>query len=34
MFSISVAAMMRDFIRSGRVGKHYGASVIFRSGSD
>jgi hypothetical protein len=27
-------AMMRDFIRSGRVGKHYGASVIFRSGSD
>jgi uncharacterized protein len=27
-------AIMRDFIRSGRVGKHYGASVIFRSGSD
>jgi pimeloyl-ACP methyl ester carboxylesterase len=27
-------AMMRDFIRSGRVGKHYGTSVIFRSGPD
>jgi pimeloyl-ACP methyl ester carboxylesterase len=27
-------AIMRDFIRSGRVGKHYGASVIFRSGRD
>ena len=24
-------AMMRDFIRSGRVGEHYGASVIYRS---
>ena len=27
-------AMMRDFICIGRVGKHYGASVIFRSGRD
>jgi uncharacterized protein len=27
-------AMMRDFIRIGRVGKHYGTSVIFRSGRD
>jgi hypothetical protein len=27
-------AMMRDFIRLGRVGKHYGTSVIFRSGRD
>jgi pimeloyl-ACP methyl ester carboxylesterase len=24
-------AMMRDFIRRGRVGKHYGASVIYRA---
>src|SRR6476660_2960799 len=27
-------AMMRDFIRTGRVGKHYGTSVIFRSDRD
>jgi uncharacterized protein len=27
-------AMMRDFIRNGRIGTHYGASVIFRSGPD
>jgi len=27
-------AMMRDFIRIGRVGKHYGTSVIFRSDRD
>jgi uncharacterized protein len=27
-------AMMRDFIRTGRVGKHYGTSVIFQSGRD
>ena len=27
-------AMMRDFIRMGRVGRHYGASAIFRSGRD
>ncbi len=26
-------AMMVDFIRSGRIGEHYGTSIIFRSGS-
>jgi len=26
--------MMRDFIYVGRVGKHYGTSVIFRSSRD
>lgn len=26
--------MMRDFIRTGSVGKHYGTSVIFGSGRD
>ncbi|HEY1582418.1 MAG TPA: hypothetical protein VGF73_04895 [Chthoniobacterales bacterium] len=27
-------AMMRDFIRTGRIGQHYGTSVIYRSGRD
>ena len=27
-------AMMRDFIRTGHLGKHYGMSVIYRSGRE
>jgi len=27
-------AMMRDFIRTGRVGKSYGTSMIFHSSRD